>query len=119
MVTGVVPSILIDMGVVAGVFVSMSAALAMFWRTPPVKWFQTQVAESMGEWLTGLVETVLERLLAPVIAKLDDLSERFEKHRTYVGYHLGPNGETKPVHQRLCDVEKAVRSAPDDAKEGQ
>lgn len=104
-----VPQMLIDIGTIAGVFTAVAVATAALWKTPPVRWFRRQLGESVSEWLTKVIEAVVERLLAPVIGKLDDLSERFETHREYVKYHLGPNGDTKPVHQRLCDVEEAVR----------
>lgn len=111
-VIAAVPQMLIDIGTIAGVLTAVLVATAALWKTPPVRWFRRQLGESMSEWMTRVIEAVVERLLHPVIAKLDDLSERFEKHRTYVGYHLGPNGETKPVHQRLCDVEQAVGVDP-------
>lgn len=34
-----------------------------------------------------------------------------QPHNDYVRYHLGPNGSTKPVHQRLVDLEHQVTQA--------
>ena len=41
----------------------------------------------------------------PLAKQLTDLSTDL---RSYVGYHLGPNGHTKPMHKRMCDVEAAL-----------
>jgi hypothetical protein len=44
----------------------------------------------------------------PLAKQLTDLSTDLNEHRSYVYYHLGPNGHTKPMHKRMCDVEAAV-----------
>lgn len=88
--TAVVPSILVDAGTLCGVFIAMGTALALLWKTPPVRWFRRQLSESFGGWMR------------------DQVQEANAEHYEYVRYHLGPNGTTKPVHQRLCDVERAV-----------
>lgn len=43
----------------------------------------------------------------PLAEQLTGLNESLDKHRDYVGYHLGPNGDTKPIHTRLRDLEIA------------
>ena len=96
--TAVVPSILTDIGIVCGVFTAFCAAVAVAWKTPPVKWFRQQLSESLGDWF----ETRVQQANA--------------EHHEYVRYHLGPNGTTKPIHQRLCDLERAAGTVdPDDA----
>jgi hypothetical protein len=65
-------------------------ALAVAWKTPPVRWFRSKLSESLGAWFEERVEAANET------------------HHEYVRYHLGPNGTTKPMHRRLCDVERAV-----------
>lgn len=88
------PQFVVDLGAAAGVFVALSAATAVLWRTPPIKWFRRVVSDSLGEWLREQVQ--------------DASAEHYE----YVRYHLGPNGNTKPIHQRLTDVERAVTTPP-------
>ncbi|HMV69182.1 MAG TPA: hypothetical protein PKA64_20210 [Myxococcota bacterium] len=44
----------------------------------------------------------------PLAKQLTDLSTDLNEHRSYVYYHLGPNGHAKPMHKRMCDVEAAV-----------
>lgn len=92
--TAALPQFVIDLGAAAGVFVAVAAATAVLWKTPPVRWFRRQVSESLGEWLEGRVQSANA------------------EHYEYVRYHLGPNGTTKPIHQRLSDVERAVSSPP-------
>lgn len=49
----------------------------------------------------------LERILTePII-------ERIDEHERYVQHHLGPNGNTPPIHQRLANVEASVESLKD------
>lgn len=86
-----VPTIIVDAGIIAGVFVSFSAALALLWKTAPVRWLRKHLSSSFGEWMR------------------DQVQEANAEHYDYVRYHLGPNGTTKPIHQRLCDVERAVK----------
>lgn len=88
--TAAVPSIIVDIGIVAGVFSAVCAAIALLWKTPPVRWFRRQLSESVGEWLEVRVQSANA------------------EHVEYVRYHLGPNGTTKPIHERLRTVEAAV-----------
>jgi len=87
---GEVPSVVVDIGIVAGVFTALAAALAVAWKTPPVRWFRRQMSESLGEWFR------------------DRVQEANADHHEYVRYHLGPNGSTKPVHERLKTLESKV-----------
>lgn len=36
------------------------------------------------------------------------LQEQIDNHFGYVQYHLGPNGDTTPIHQRLVELEAAA-----------
>lgn len=92
-----IPQVLIDMGAVAGVFVAILTLAALTWHTPPVQWFWRQVREDREE-----------RMLAAVTKGTEDIRKALEEHRQYVHYHLGPNGTTKPIHRRLCDLEEAT-----------
>lgn len=92
----VLPQIIVDMGALAGVIIALSTLLALVWRTPPVKWLREQIREDREE-----------RLEAAVVAGTEDLRQALEEHRAYVYHHLGPNGTTKPVHERLIALEIA------------
>lgn len=95
----------------------VTAVLAFAFRLRPVKWlgrqlqtglrvaflqpavdlFDAQVREA-NEGLASRVEGVGQQV--------EELHEAVEDHRQYVLYHLGPNGKTKPIHQRLQDLER-------------
>lgn len=92
-----VPSLLVDLGIICGVVTAFGTATALLWKTPPVRWLRHHVSESFGEWVQGQVHEGTRGLR-------DDLAN----HREYVYYHLGPNGDAKPIHRRLVDVERAV-----------
>jgi len=89
-----VPAMLVDIGIIAGVFTAVATAVAVFWKTPPVRWFRYHLSESLGDWLKAR------------------LHEAQADHHEYVRYHLGPNGDTKPIHRRLSDLEAAVGPPP-------
>lgn len=104
-----VPQWLVDTGIVAGVFTAVAGATVILWRTPPVHllrrgcgWvfdlfigtpFRT-IASKLGDWFEARVAAAMEG------------------HVRYVRYHLGPNGDTKPIHERLHTVEDAVAGSP-------
>lgn len=58
-----------------------------------------------SRWLAKGVEEGTRALREDV----NDVKEEQREHKHYVRYHLGPNGTTTPVHQRLADVEQEVR----------
>jgi hypothetical protein len=87
----VVRSILVDVGVIAGTFTAVMTAIAVFWKTPPVRWIRRAVSRSFGEWTQHQV------------------LEANKEHHALVKYHLGPNGDTTPVHVRLQKVEAALK----------
>lgn len=89
-----VPQVVIDVGTMAGVFTAVVTAIAVFWRTPPVRWFRAHISESLGQWLK------------------ERINEAHHEHNAFVRYHLGPNGDAKPIHQRITDVERAVTTPP-------
>lgn len=97
MTLAVLPQFLIDVGAFFGVVGVVVASCAALWRTPitgPLRWLASKIAEALGDWFEARVQA----------ANAD--------HVEYVKYHLGPNGTTKPIHKRLCDVEEAVRGGP-------
>lgn len=114
-----VPQWLIDLGAGSAAFAATAGALVILWRTPPVRWMRRGIGWTFDLFIGTPVRTIVHRLGDWFEARvrsantddsqaLADLSQRFEEHRRYVGYHLGPNGTTKPVHERLCTVERAV-----------
>lgn len=96
MIAGV-PPLVVEVGVWLGTFTAMIVFASLVWRTPPMQWLTKQLREDRED-----------RMLAAVKAGTADIVEALEDHRKYMHYHLGPNGETKPIHQRLCDLESAA-----------
>jgi hypothetical protein len=85
---------LLDIGVIAGTFTAVSAAVAVFWRTPPMRWIRRAVSRSFGEWTQAQVH------------------EANREHHEYVRFHLGPNGTSRALHHRIEDVERALKMHP-------
>lgn len=55
------------------------------------------------------VKRWLERILTePIIDRIDE-------HERYVKHHLGPNGDTPAIHERLRDLETTVNSFKENA----
>jgi hypothetical protein len=61
----------------------------------------------LSERLWSPTKRWLERILT------DPVIERMDEHQDYVRHHLGPNGDTPPIHQRLTHLEKTVDSLKD------
>jgi hypothetical protein len=53
------------------------------------------VADPIGRWL----DRRHEESLGPLVLS-------FEEHTEYVRYHLGPNGTTRPIHERIRRLEE-------------
>lgn len=107
MIVAELPEFLIDVGAFFGILGVVIATSVALWRTPltaPLRWLAGLVVDAAAKWFRELVKEAN----AEDSSKLSSLAERFEEHRHYVGYHLGPNGETTPIHERLCAVERAV-----------
>lgn len=62
------------------------------------------IGSVIGAWLMWSLKTWLRINVADPIARA-----RTEQAATHhlVQYHLGPNGDTKPLHRRVADIEKA------------
>ena len=86
-----VRSLIVDVGVLAGTFTAVATATAVLWRTPPLRWIRRMVSRSFGEWTQAQV------------------LEANREHHALVKYHLGPNGDTTPVHVRLQKLEAALK----------
>lgn len=111
MVVGVVPTIVTDTATFLGSIAAFCVAVGVLTKVPPVRFvWKRLVSDPFGQWTqrqvaAGNAET--DKAIAKVQA---DLSE----HKRLAGYHLGLNGNTKPIHQRLCDVEAQVMGVRDE-----
>jgi hypothetical protein len=63
-----------------------------------------KITGSLGRWFERHFKSSLE----PTNDKIEVLSDKVDKADTYNRYHLGPNGETMPVHERLKIVEQQM-----------
>jgi hypothetical protein len=62
-------------------------------------------------WLARGIEAGVRSMredLNDVRAEQLEVTKSLEEHKDYTRYHLGPNGKSKPVHERITDVERAV-----------
>ena len=98
----------------------VTAVLAFAFRLRPVKWLGRQVQTGLrvaffqpaADLFDAQVQEASEGLASRVERvgrQVEELYEAIEDHRHYVLYHLGPNGKTKPIHQRLQDLERVHR----------
>lgn len=84
-----------------GTLIATSIAIA---KIKWLRWVWNQlVVKPLGSWFRRESQEANQSLES----KVDDLTRQFEEHREYVGYHLGPNGTTKPIHERLLTLEEA------------
>lgn len=88
-----------DAGIVSGALVTIGALCAGLYRLRPVKF----VVQKM------LVKPISTAFGAWVRKQVEDATE---KHRELVKYHLGTNGKTTPIHQRLSRLETAAGLEP-------
>jgi hypothetical protein len=80
--------------------------------------FAAVITAALLAWIGWSIKTWLRINIADPIAKqgeaIEDVQRRQEQTGTEVSatahlvkYHLGPNGETKPLHHRVSDIERA------------
>jgi len=86
------------MELAAAVGVACGAAVGLFTLLE-------KITGAGSRWLAKGVEEGTRTLREDV----NDIKEEQREHKHYLRYHLGPNGTTGPVHQRLADVEQEVR----------
>jgi PAS domain S-box-containing protein len=86
---------LTEIGLWAGFIIALGGALAVLEkiRKPFGKWVQKNVTSSVTSSIDGLTEKVQNQGLM------------FDAHASYVRHHLGPNGTTPPIYQRLKNLE--------------
>lgn len=75
---------------------------------------------TLGEKITGIGQRWLARGVEAGVRSLrediNDLradqletTESLADHKRYTRYHLGPNGDSIPVHARIAEVERVVK----------
>lgn len=88
-------------------FVELAAAVGVACGAAVGVFTLLEKVTGMGaRWLAKGVEEGTRSLRVDI----NDVKEQQREHKDYVRYHLGPNGTTTPVHQRLVDVEREVRA---------
>jgi hypothetical protein len=81
-------------GIIGGLVVGMGAMFVLF----------EKVTGSLGRWF----ERHFKESLHPTNERISDLAGQVEHADAYNRFHLGPNGVTTPIHQRLQVVEKRM-----------
>ena len=109
LVLAAVPQWLLDFGAGSAAFAAIAAATVILWRTPPVRLLRRGVGWVFDMFIGTPFRTIAGKLGAWFEERVRAANA---EHHEYVRYHLGPNGTTKPIHQRLTDVERAVKSPP-------
>lgn len=104
-----VPPILVDLGLIAGIFTGVLAAVAAFARTRPVRFlWRSLVSKPVGEWQTKQIEAVVK----PLEEKLDAAAEKIDETSTALVDHMG-----EEVRLREADlIERAGRQDDNDAQ---
>ena len=84
-----------EIGLWAGFVIAVGGALTVLEkiRKPFGKWIQKNVTSGVTESIDALTE------------KAQDHALMFDAHASYVRHHLGPNGNTPPIYQRLKNLE--------------
>ena len=68
-----------------------------------------KVTGGLGRWF----ERHFKESLHPTNERISGLAQQVEHADTYNRFHLGPNGVTTPIHQRLQVVEKRMAEIAD------
>ena len=89
----------LTVGIIGGVVVGMGAMFVLF----------EKITGSLGRWF----ERHFKESLEPTNERISDLAQQVEHADTYNRFHLGPNGVTTPIHQRLQVVEKRMAEIAD------
>jgi hypothetical protein len=84
----------LTVGIIGGVVVGMGAMFVLF----------EKITGSLGRWF----ERHFKESLQPTNERLGELAAEVKHADAYNRFHLGPNGVTVPIHQRLQVVEKRM-----------
>ena len=68
-----------------------------------------KITGGLGRWF----ERHFKESLHPTNERISDLAQQVEHADAYNRFHLGPNGITTPIHQRLQIVEKRMAEIAD------
>jgi hypothetical protein len=91
--TAAVPSVIIDLGILFAFFGTLVATA----KLPPVRWlWHRLVVDPVGEFLDARNEAALR----PAMERLREI-EHLARH------HLGPNGGSRAIHERMRAIEAA------------
>lgn len=94
----VIPQWLSDAAAFIGAVTVIAGGITAIITRKPFRWvWRTMVAEPFAHWFR-----------ARSVEANEQLASALEEHRKYVRYHLGPNGDVKPVHVRLRNLEEAL-----------
>lgn len=115
-----VPTLLVDLGTLAGVFTAVTVATAILWKTPPIKWLRARISESAGTWIKAKFTEAAEVLIDPIKVMQDVMKDDLTEIKRVVHHHLGHNGDSPKLHDRVESMEKVlhgqeVRWIQDDA----
>lgn len=115
-----IPHPLVDLGTLAGVFTACSIAITFLWKTPPIRWLREKISESLGDWLKIKFTEATEVLIEPIKDSQRLMKEDLQEIKKVVHHHLGHNGDSPKLHDRVESMEKVlhgqeVRQIQDDA----
>jgi len=98
-VIAAVPQIVTDGGSIAAALVAVAGAIVILWRTPPIRKVNDLLrAERRRDFMVGVTEGT------------DDLRVSLAEHRHLITYHLGENHGTRPLQDRVTQIERQVLS---------
>ena len=89
----------LTVGIIGGVVVGLGAMFVLF----------EKITGSLGRWF----ERHFKESLHPTNERISELAGQVEHADSYNRFHLGPNGITTPIHQRLQVVEKRMAEIAD------
>jgi hypothetical protein len=84
----------LTVGIIGGTIIGLGAMFVLF----------EKVTGSLGRWF----ERHFKESLEPTNDRITELGQQVEHADAYNRHHLGPNGDTMPVHMRLKVVEQQV-----------
>ena len=89
----------LTVGIIGGTIIGLGAMFVLF----------EKITGSLGRWF----ERHFKESLEPTNERISDLAQQVEHADQYNRFHLGPNGMTQPIHQRLQVVEKRMAEIAD------
>ena len=94
--------------------IAILTLFALLAKFKVIRWFGKRMVAVFAEPVSDLIRQPADDLRAEIMPVIEEIratltkeATALELHRQYVYQQLGPNGDTKPIHQRLIDLEKA------------